>query len=199
MRVRLLGPLLGGVLLLLALSGCYGGNDPKADRPPSPTSTVSSRPSPTPGGDLPASATPPVTPMDDLEQAVAARLDRQVAHEGLHLQYVACPAWHGKAPQRLTCQGYVDGVMTGIHVRLSRLVGGAVSFQASLARGLVSTAMLEDKLRKDGFAQVDCGTAPAYPSVVGSRVVCAVTKKGHQQFVVAKVTSPSGSVEIRGY
>ena len=188
------------VLVALVVSGCSGTGSGRVTDFPSPTvSGSASRPSPTPGSDLPAAATPPAHPMDDLEQAVAARLDRQVIHEGLHLQYVACPAWHGKAPQRLICQGYVDGVMTSIHVRLSRLVGGAVSFQASLARGLLSTAMLEDKLRKDGFAQVDCGAAPAYPSVVGSRVVCSVTKKGHQQFVIAKVTSPSGSVEIRGY
>ena len=197
MRVRLLGSLLGAALLL-AVSGCQAGDSDAGERQPSPSPTVSS-PAPTPGGDLPAAATPPAHPMDDLEQAVAARLDRQVAREGLHLQYVACPAWHGKAPQRLTCQGYLDGVITTIHLRLSRLVGGAISFRARMARGLVSTAMLEAQLRKDGFAQVNCGDAPAYPSVVGSRVVCAVTKQGRKQFVVAQVTSPSGSVMIRGY
>jgi hypothetical protein len=137
--------------------------------------------------------------MDDLEQAVAARLGRQVAREGLRLQYVACPAWHGKAPRRLTCRGYVDGVITAIHVRLSRMTGGAVGFQARLARGLISTTKLEDQLRKDGFGHVDCGDIPAYPSVVGSRVVCAVTKQGQKKFVVARVTSPSGSVMIQGY
>jgi len=46
---------------------------------------------------------------------------------------------------------------------------------------------------------VNCGQAPAYPSVVGSHVVCAVSKDGTRKFVVATVTSRSGAVEITGY
>ncbi len=202
MRVHPLGVLLA-VVLLGAVTGCQSaGNSGQAGSgPASPSagSTVSARPTPTPGGDLPAAATPPARPMNDLEQAVAARLSRQVAHQGLDLSYVACPPWHGKAPRQLTCRGYIDHVTAPVHVRLSKLVGGAVSFQARLVRGLVATAKLEAKLREDGFTDVNCGSAPAYPSTVGSHIVCAVTKDGQQRYVAATVTSRSGGVMIRSY
>jgi hypothetical protein len=99
----------------------------------------------------------------------------------------------------MTCRGYIAGLTAGIRVRLSRLTGGAVSFQARLSNGLIATAELERELRSDGFHDVDCGNAPAYPSVVGTKVTCAVAKDGHHRFVVATVTSRSGGVEIRGY
>ena len=187
------------VALMLA-SGCSdAGNGRVTDLPSTTASGSSSRPSPTPGGQLPQPATSPSAPMDDLEQAVAARLGPQVAREQLDLQYVACPRWRGRAPRQLTCRGYVDGVTAEIHVKLHRLTGGAVSFKARLGRGLIATSKLERQLRADGFRAVDCGQAPAYPSVVGSHVVCAVTKNGDRRFVVATVTSRSGAVEIRGY
>lgn len=195
MRVRFLGVLLAG-LLLASTAACQSGQ-PGAGGAPSPNRSPSHA-EPTPGGPTPSPATPPSAPMDDLEQAVASRLNRQMAHEGLDLQYVACPAWHGRAPSRLTCRGYIDGVTAGIRVRLSRLTGGAVSFKAQLRDGVIATAELERKLRSDGFRDVNCGNVRAYPSVVGSKVTCAVTKDGHRQFVVATVTSRSGAVEIRG-
>ncbi|HET7356445.1 MAG TPA: hypothetical protein VFJ09_07190 [Nocardioidaceae bacterium] len=197
MRVRVVSAVL---VALMAVSGCSDVGDHQVTDLPSATgSGSSSRPSPTPGGKLPPPATPPSAPMDDLEQAVAARLGRQVAREQLDLQYVACPHWRGQAPRQLTCRGYVDGVTARIHVKLHRLTGGAVSFKARLGRGLIATSKLERQLRVDGFRAVDCGQAPAYPSVVGSHVVCAVTKNGDQRFVLATVTSRSGAVEIRGY
>jgi len=195
MSVRFLGVLLAA-LVLASTTACQGGGS-AGEGAPAPSRSPSHA-EPTPGGPTPSPVTPPSTPMGDLEQAVAARLGKQVAHEGLDLQYVACPAWHGRAPSRLTCRGYIDGVTAGIRVRLSRLTGGAVSFKAWLGDGVIATAELERKLRSDGFHGVDCGNAPAYPSVVGSKVTCAVTKDGHQRFVVATVTSRSGAVEIRG-
>jgi len=188
------------LVALMVASGCSDtGNGRVTDRPSAAVSGSSSRPSPTPGGQLPQPATPPSAPMDDLEQAVAARLGQQVAREQLDLQYVACPHWRGQAPRQLTCRGYVDGVTAAIHVKLHRLTGGAVSFKARLGRGLIATSKLERQLRVDGFRAVDCGQAPAYPSVVGSHVVCAVTKNGDRRFVVATVTTRSGAVEITGY
>jgi hypothetical protein len=188
------------LVVLLVASGCSDtGSGRAADDPSAPVSGSSSRPTPTPGGQLPQPVTPPSAPMDDLEQAVAARLGQQVAREQLDLQYVACPRWRGRAPRQLTCRGYLDGVSAAIHVRLHRLTGGAVSFKARLGRGLIATAKLERQLRADGFRAVDCGQAPAYPSVVGSHVVCEVTRNGDPRFVVATVTSRSGAVEITGY
>ena len=197
MTRRLLSTLVVLPLLAVVLAGCTGGGGP-GDAAHSPRPSPS-RPSPSPGGRLPVAASPPSAPMDDLEQAVAARLGQQVARENLDLQYVACPHWRGRAPQRVTCRGYVDGVTADIHVRLNRLTGGAVSFKARLGRGLIATSKLERQLRADGFQDVNCGQAPAYPSVVGSHVVCAVSKDGTRKFVVATVTSRSGAVEITGY
>jgi hypothetical protein len=193
MRMCFTSVLLG--VLLVSTAACQSGQVRVAPTP----SHSPSRVDPTPGGWVPPVATPPAAPMSDLEQAVAARLGKQVAREGLDLQYVACPPWPGKAPHRMTCLGYLDGLTANIRVRLSRLTGGAVSFRARLANGLIATAELERKLRADGFHHVDCGDHQAYPAVRGRKVVCRVTRNGQQRFVVATVTNRSGAVMIRGY
>ncbi len=185
------------VTALAALSGCSGS--------PAPTTAASgphsssSPPPPRLGGTIPTPSALPSTPMDDLEQPIARRLSKEIAGQGLTMQYLACPAWDHKVPDRLACTGYVDGLPADVEVRLVATAGGAVSFDARLSGGVVATRNLVTTLRRHGYRDVDCGGVHAYPADVGSRVVCRVHRAGATRYVVATVTSSSGRVRIRSY
>jgi len=60
-------------------------------------------------------------------------------------------------------------------------------------------ANVERRLREDGYTAIDCGKKPAYPAVVGSEVVCKVSKDGAQKYVVATVLEGSRTVQISDY
>ena len=57
--------------------------------------------------------------MGPLAQPVYDRLAAQVARQGLTLTYLDCPHWDGAVPARMTCWGYVDGLVArvGVHLR----------------------------------------------------------------------------------
>ena len=133
--------------------------------------------------------------MDRLEKAVAARLGQQVARQGLHLDYLDCRHWKGAVPARLTCRGYLDGLVTGVRVVLTAgAPGRAIGFDARLGDGVIATRRLEQTLRRRGWRSVDCGHAAAYPAVVGSSIRCRGTRDGVTHNVVAEVRSRSGAV-----
>lgn len=156
-------------------------------------------PGPRPGARGPAPSTPPTGPMDGLEQPVADRLAPELRDEGLTLQYVDCPPWPGEVPFETECRGYVDGVVGDIEVALSHGHGGSVEFDARLTEGVVATASLVDRLEGEGWSDVDCGGAPAYPARVGLRIVCRVHERSQASYVVATVTDRRGEVEIVGH
>ena len=183
------------VLGALLLSSCHG--DPAAR--PAPTGTAATAPVALGGPSRPPVA-PPQRPMDDLERPVHARLAAQLAGQGLTLDYLACPRWRGRVPVRLTCKGYVDGLVAPVAVHLRAAVAGkAVGFDARLLDGVISTRRLERTLARQGGREADCGRTPAYPAEVGLRVVCRVTRAGGRRYVVATVTDRSGAVMISDY
>jgi hypothetical protein len=137
--------------------------------------------------------------MDELERPIAARLADQVRRDGLTLSYLDCPDWNGRTPRRLTCTGYFDGVTGDVRVRLTSTDSGAVTFDATLADGLIATRSQVDRLERQGFTDARCGDTPAYPARVGLRVVCAVHHGGGRRLVVARVTDRSGEVDISRY
>ena len=140
--------------------------------------------------------------MNRLERPVAARLAGRIASDGLHLEYLDCPAWDGSLPRSMSCRGYVDGVVATVRLKLRRAVVGAqpeVDFDARLARGVVATARLEERLRADGWDEVDCGRARAYPARAGVRIVCRVSRSGAGRYVVATVRDRTGTVAIADY
>ena len=95
----------------------------------------------------------------------------------------------------MTCTAYVDGVLARVAVHLKAAVEGkAVSFDARLLDGVIATRNLEATLRRQGWQRADCGDAPAYPAVVGSRIVCRVTRPSGDRYVQATVTDRSGAV-----
>ena len=55
--------------------------------------------------------------MNRLERPVAVRLARQVARQGLTLEYLDCPRWDGVVPSRMSCRGYLDGLRIGAFLR----------------------------------------------------------------------------------
>lgn len=198
MSARVAAVVLAAAAMALAatLAGCGGGGDDTA----SVDHTASSRPSSPPvGGPQVRPSTPPRTPMDELERPIAARLADQVRGEGLTLSYLRCPHWDGTTPQSLTCQGYFDGVTADVRVRLTSSENGAVTFDATLADGVIATRNLVEQLQGQGYRHVRCGSTPAYPARVGMRLVCSVHKHGDRGFVVARVTDRSGAVDIRRY
>lgn len=193
-----------GVLLLV---GCADGED-KAGKKPSASSSPSSRPSPGESGPAPVVGGPtqrtvdqPTQPMNQLEKPIATRLGRQVAGQGLRLDYLDCPGWDGQTPQQLTCTGYLDGVRADVRVSLTRSTS-RVTFDAELQDGVLATRNLVRKLRTDGYTGVDCGERPAYRTVVGSELVCSVREdegRSARKYLVAEVVDPDGTVEIRDY
>jgi hypothetical protein len=176
------------LLLLVVLGACDGdsGAEP-AD------------PAPRPGARAPVPSTPPARPMDALEQPVADRLAPELRDEGLSLEYVDCPAWPGEVPFETECTGYVDGVAGEVEVVLSHGHGGAVEFDARLAEGVVATSRLVDRLEREGWTGVDCGSTSAYPARLGLRIVCRVHEGGTASYVVATVTDRRGEVEIEDH
>ena len=182
-------------LLLLPLAGCDG--DPGAR--PTPSESPVASPSAL-GGPRPTDASAPTAPMDDLERPVRDRLAAQIKGQGLTLTYLDCPAWDHKVPTRMVCKGYVDGLVARVAVHLEAAVEGkAVGFDARLLDGVIATRKLERTLRHNGWSRADCGTAPAYPAEVGTRIVCHVTKAGDDRYVVATVSDRSGAVMIGDY
>jgi hypothetical protein len=186
-RRRWMAPL----LLLGVLAGCGGDADPGA--------TADPRRPPRLGAGSPAAASPPGGPMSGLERPVAERLAPELADDGLHLEYVECPAWSRTVPAVLECQGYVDGVVAEVRVKLSPDGGGGVEFDAWLGHGLVATTRLVDRLERNGFTQVDCGRVRAYPARVGLTIVCRVHEGGRVSLMEATVTDRAGHVRIEGY
>jgi hypothetical protein len=178
--------------VVLVLVGC--SDHRAADARDRPT------PAPTLGGSTPRPHPAPRQPMDRLEKPVADRLARQIAPLGLTLAYLDCPHWDRAVPTRMTCRGYVDGLVAQVRVLLEAAVQGrAVDFDAWLAGGVLATANLEETLHDRGWAVVDCGDVAAYPAVVGSRIVCRVQRGRKRAYVVATVRSRSGQVMIADY
>ena len=178
----------------LLLLGC--SDDPVAK----PAASTSTDPTPDLGGPVPSQVSPPKEPMDRLELPVHERLAAQVARQGLTLQYLDCPRWDGAVPSRMTCRGYVDGVLARVAVHLKAAVQGrAVSFDARLLGGVIATHNLEQTLRRQGWQDADCGAAAAYPARVGSRIVCHVRRPSDAEYVVATVSDRAGAVMIADY
>jgi hypothetical protein len=137
--------------------------------------------------------------MDPLERSVTERLNTRLADDGLSLQHVDCPAWHGAVPGHLRCDGYVDGVVGQVEVDLERGDGSAVEFDAELGDGIVATTRLVDRLRQEGHTGVRCGELAAYPARPGLRIVCRVRRGGAVEHLVATVSDRSGAVQIQDY
>lgn len=202
-HLRFAVSIIGGLVAALLLVGCSGNPDaaPKADAGSGTASTDSTSPSasaePTPelGGKLDPTATPPSTAMDSLEKPIAGQLTKQIVGQGLSLDYLDCPKWDGKAPKVLTCKAYLDGVTADVRVRLTKTTT-SVNFDAELQDGVLSTTNLVRQLKSDGYHKIDCGEIPAYPTKVGSEIVCAVGAGTKQEYVVATVLDRSGTVEI---
>ncbi len=192
---RALAPLVLSVGAVL-LAGCsaHAGSDP------APASGTVSQAPPTLGGRPPATHAPPDRPMGPLAKPVYDRLAAQVARQGLTLTYLDCPHWDGVVPARMTCWGYVDGLVArvGVHLRAA-VEGKAVGFDARLLDGVIATRKLEDTLRRQGWTHVGCGDVPAYPARVGSRIVCHVQRAGDDRYVVATVSDRAGAVMIGDY
>ncbi len=190
------------LLAALLLAGCAGGGageTDRADETASPSAPVTSaEPPPTLGGPTRTLALPPERPMDRLEKPIASRLEGKVTGQGLSLDYLDCPEWNGKAPQRLTCTGYLDGVKADVRVQLTK-TSTRVNFDAELADGVLATENLVRQLKAEGYADIDCGERPAYPAVVGDRIYCSVRQAGERKYVVATVIDRSGTVQIRDY
>ena len=176
---------LAGVLLPLLVAACASG-----------TAEPAALPSLALGGPSSAPVSPPPGAMDGLERPVAARLSDRLHEEGLTLEHVECPRWHGRVPARLACTAYVDGVIGEVRVELSRGAGGGVEFDARMVSGVVSTGRLVDRLVAAGWEDVDCGPAAAYPAVVGSQIVCLVHRGAAASHVVATVTDRRGEVSV---
>ena len=170
-------------MALLGFTGCSDDStDPKADPPKL-------------GGVSPTSVAPDGR-MSDLEKQVARRLDREVAHHALDLDFLRCPPWDGSLPATLTCEGWFNSVPGTVEVTLHRGHDGEVAFDASLSGGVVATAMLVADLESRGYADVDCGQVSAYPTDVGSAITCAVTSKGARRYLVATIVDEHGGVTL---
>ena len=201
MRARLsLAPwLLSLAVAAVLLTGCDDAPVGSASGTPSSSATGVTSP-PVVGGEAPREKRPPSRPMDSLEKPVHARLAAQIAGQGLTLAYLECPHWDEMVPRRMTCRGYVDGLVARVAVHLKAAVEGkAVSFDARLLDGVIATRKLETTLRHQGWKEADCGGRAAYPAEVGSRIVCHVRRPGDDRYVVATVSDPSGAVMIADY
>ncbi|HET7387510.1 MAG TPA: hypothetical protein VFJ19_12685 [Nocardioidaceae bacterium] len=133
---------------------------------------------------------------------MADQIGERVASQGLRVDYLHCPSWHGGLPHTMACTGYLDGVTATVKVRLHRVAGHAISYDATLGAGVFATATLVDQLVRQGFHQVDCGTRAAYPTRVGEKIVCEVSESdqhAEHRYVVATVTSRDGTVRITHY
>jgi len=154
------------------------------------------RSTPTPGGPSTAPDVAPTEPMSPLEQAVSARLRGVARQHGLRLEHLRCPAWDHRMPGRVRCAGWFSGVRADVLVRLTRVTGGSLLFDAWIGDGVVATRQLVRRLEQRGQADVDCGNVPAYPARVGLRIVCASGPVGQRHYWAATVTNRSGAVRI---
>lgn len=195
----------GAVLIVVVLAGLLAGctspsrpaSDPPSRAPASSPTGTPTGPPPTLGGPTPVRHHVPKRAMNRLERPVAVRLAVQVAREGLTLTYLACPPWTGRVPRTMTCHGYVDGLVVPVRVVLEAAVAGrAVRFDARLGSGVLATRKLEATLRRPGTTAAYCGRTPAYPTRVGTRIVCRVVRSGRTHYVAATVTSRAGEVRI---
>jgi len=176
-------------LVILCLVGGCSDEDPAPPRQTDP---------PQLGGVVPTAA-PPSGAMDDIEEPIARKLGKQVASQGLHVDHLSCPEWDGKVPAELTCDGWFDNVKGTVLVRLTRDKGGMVAFDAELRQGVIATKRLVDELVSKGYTDVDCGSAPAYPTDLGSTITCAVTHQGTEKHVVATIIDDRGGVTISDF
>jgi hypothetical protein len=193
-RLAPLRLLLAVAVGVLVLAGCSG--DPAA----APTRGNPSQKPPVLGGPTPTPHADPTAEMDGLERPVHERLASQIAGQGLTLTYLDCPRWDKSVPSRMVCRGYVDGLVARVAVHLKAAVEGrAVSFDARLLDGVIATHNLVSTLHEKGWDRVDCGDVPAYPSRVGSRIVCHVQRPSDDRYVVATVSARNGAVMIRDY
>ncbi|HEU4513871.1 MAG TPA: hypothetical protein VFR87_12260 [Nocardioidaceae bacterium] len=183
---RVAPSLLPTLATLAALSGCGGDGSDRARAQDL-------------GGPAPTPSPVPAEPMDRLEEPVAERLAPRLDKEGLTLEYVDCPAWSGDVPDHVRCEGYVDGVVGEVEVRLTRGERGVVEFDAWLGEGIVATSRLVTRLEHEGWHAVDCGATPAYPARAGLRITCRVHEGGTASYVVATVTDRRGEVQIEEY
>jgi len=175
-----------GVAVLL-LSGCSGRSaDRSEDRPPARRL----------GGPPPTAVAPPQGAMSSIERTVAGQLARHLGRDGLTLASLDCPPWDEVLPHRMTCRGYVDGLVAHVRVDLTASAGDHVSFGARVTDGLVAVGELERTLRGHGWGAADCGDVAAYPARVGSRIRCRVSGSGRVRYVVATVEDRSGEVTI---
>jgi hypothetical protein len=174
------------LLVLAALVGC-GDGAAESRRPPGL------------GGSASTPSPPPQVPMDRLERTVADRLAARLEREGLRLEYVDCPPWDGTVPLAVFCDGYVDGVVGEVEVRLADGGDGRVEFDAELTTGVVATSRLVRRLEQEGWTGVDCGPRAAHPARPGLRIVCRVHEDGAVHHVVATVTDRYGRVSIEDY
>ncbi len=188
MRVRGRLPLVVVLGAALLLCGCTD------DRP---TRRSDAQPdTPRLGGRPPAHQESPTEAMNGLERPVAERLARQIAADGLTLEHLDCPRWDHVLPGRMTCTGYVDGLVARIRVDLSASRQGEVRFGARMVDGMVATRKLERTLLRLGWTGPDCGQVAAYPARPGSRIRCRVTRSGRSRYVVATVDDRAGGVSI---
>lgn len=141
----------------------------------------------------------PDVPMDPVEDPIADHLAERVRAEGLTLAYVDCPPWSGSVPARMTCDGYLDGVVGQVKVELTRGADGAVEYDAWLEEGVLATDRLVQRLEDEAYSAVDCGETAAYPARVGLRLVCAVEDDGVTSYVAATVLHADGEVRIEDY
>lgn len=192
-RLALLPLVVTAAVSAVLLAGCT--HAPAAAPEPGPTTRA-----PALGGRMPPPHSAPTVAMNPLERQVQERLATRVARQGLTLRYLDCPRWDGAVPSRMTCRGYVDGLVARVAVHLRAAVHSkAVGFDARLLDGLIATRMLEGTLRQRGWTHADCGRVPAYPARVGSRIVCRVTRPGERRYVVATVSDSQGAVLIADY
>jgi hypothetical protein len=183
------------LLVAVVLTGCTGSDGGRSAASTSPTAAPSAL-----GGPRPARHPVPRAPMDALERPVAARLATRIAPQGLTVDYLDCPRWDRRVPARMTCKGYVDGLVVPVSLRLrAEVAGAAVGFDAHLAAGVVATRRLVEMLVDREGGRADCGDVPAYPARVGSAIVCRIRHGGGSSYVVATVRSRSGEVSVADY
>ncbi len=146
-----------------------------------------------------AEAKPPSRKMTRVERTIAADLSSRLSEQELSVSHLDCPDFDdAQKPEKVTCQGYVDGVVAGVSVTLWGPPAN-LQYDARLDRGILATANLVRRLAVEGYHQIDCGHRSAYRSIVGDQIICAVTKNDRQKYVVATVTTNSGEVEISDY
>lgn len=205
MGVRVLSKATAVLLSGILLASCSGEGGTTSDKPEadagtdtSASASASPEPEPVLGGPFGRREKAPSKPMNDLERPIAAQLRSDVRSQGLRLSYLDCPQWDGKAPQRMTCKAYLNGVTAPVRVRLTRSTT-RVNFDAELGNGVLSTAKLVRQLNRDGYNKVDCGNRAAYPAKKGLELICSVDEGGKREYLVATVLNRLGAVSISDY